>query len=93
MKISELLESKQPEFMRSGNMEPKSVSGKSRPGAVAELKQTLIKAKQDNKKMDYDSIDAMMQKICREYNLTGDKLHDDFVDDTGMIPDNWIKKQ
>jgi len=34
----------------------------------------------------------MMQAICGSHNLTGDKLHDDFVADTGLIPDNWIKK-
>jgi hypothetical protein len=93
MKISELLESKKPEFMQPGNMKPKSVSGKPKAGAVEQLKQVLLKAKADNKKLDYDGIDRMMQKICGEYNLTGDELHDKFVDNTGMIPDNWIKRQ
>jgi hypothetical protein len=82
-----------PDYMKSGNMQPKKVSGREKPGAVDKLKTQLLAAKGAGKKLDYDSIDAMMQRICGQHNLTGDKLHDDFVDETGMIPDNWIKKQ
>ena len=85
MKIQELLE--------ANKMKPVKVTGSERPGAVKELKSQLLKAKKAGEKLDYDSIDAMMQEICHEYHLTGDKLHDDFVEATGMIPDNWIVKQ
>jgi hypothetical protein len=77
----------------SGKMKPVKVTGREKPGAVDKLKTQLLAAKGAGKKLDYDSIDAMMQRICGQHNLTGDRLHDDFVDETGIIPDNWIKKQ
>jgi len=82
MKIRELVEA----------MKPEHVSGKEKPGAVDALEKRLLAAKKDGKKFNYDVIDQMMQKICREYNLTGDKLHNDFVKKHNLVPDNWIKK-
>lgn len=93
MKIRDIIVESKPAYMKPGNMKPKRVSGKEQSGSVKKLKKELLAAKKAGKKLDYDSIDAMMQRICRQHNLTGDKLHDDFVDETGMIPDNWIKKQ
>ena len=34
----------------------------------------------------------MMQRICHNYNLTGDKLHKDFVKKHNLVPDTWIEK-
>ena len=81
------------EIISEGTMKPTNVSGKEKPGSVEELKRVLVKAKKAGESLDYDSIDSMMQKICREYNLTGDELHDKFVAAVGEIPDDWIKKE
>jgi len=82
MKIRELVEA----------MKPEHVSGKEKPGAVDALEKRLLAAKKSGTKFNYDVIDQMMQKICREFNLTGDKLHNDFVKKHNLVPDNWIKK-
>ena len=82
MKIRDLIEAMKPEY----------VSGKEKPGAVNALEKRLLAAKKDGKKFNYDVIDQMMQKICREFNLTGDELHNDFVKKHNLVPDNWIKK-
>jgi len=41
----------------------------------------------------YDSIDKLMQKICKDADISGKKLHDMFVDKHNLTPDTWIKKQ
>jgi hypothetical protein len=41
----------------------------------------------------YDSIDKLMQKICKDADISGQKLHDMFVDKHNLTPDTWIKKQ
>lgn len=81
------------EGVAEGDMAPVHVSGKELPGAVERLERVLLNAKQQGKKLDYDHIDLIMQKICQKHNLTGDKLHDDFVSKHHRVPDNWIKKQ
>jgi hypothetical protein len=87
MKITEILEGKY-----SGSMAPLTASGKEKSGAVEALERALIKAKKAGTTLDYKNIDAMMQKICKAHNITGQKLHDDFVKANRLIPDNWIKK-
>jgi len=72
-------------------MKPEHALGKETPGAVEELEKRLLAAKSDGSKLDYDAIDRMMQNICSEFNLTGDKLHKDFVKKHNLVPDNWIK--
>ena len=89
----QLKEATKPEFMKTGNMKPFTTSGKEKPGAVEMLERALLKAKERGTKFDYNKIDKMMQVVCKEYNLTGDKLHKDFVKKHHMIPDNWVKKQ
>ena len=42
--------------------------------AVDELKEKLPSLK----KIDYDSIDELMQRISHKYKITGQKLHDMF---------------
>ncbi len=46
-----------------------------------------------NKKTDYDSIDEMMTKVAQEQSITPKKLHDEWVDEYGVTPDTWIKRQ
>ena len=82
MKIADLFEA----------MKPEHVSGKETPGAVEELEKRLLAAKKEGTKFTYDVIDRMMQNVCSEFNLTGQKLHDEFVAKHHMWPDNWIKK-
>jgi|APCry1669189883_1035261.scaffolds.fasta_scaffold01051_11 Zn-dependent peptidase ImmA (M78 family) len=77
----------------SGSMEPLTAKGKEKSGAVAALERALLKAKKAGTEMNYENIDAMMQKICKIHNITGQKLHDEFVKANRLIPDNWIKKQ
>jgi hypothetical protein len=78
---------------KEGKMRPTHVTGTEKPGSVGALEKALLKAKDRGIKLNYDKIDKMMQLICKEYNLTGDKLHNDFVKKHHTIPDNWIKKQ
>lgn len=61
--------------------------------AVDELKKGLLATKKRGVKMDYDGVAKVMEKIWNKYGMTGQKLHDIFVDKVGMIPDTWIKKQ
>jgi methylphosphotriester-DNA--protein-cysteine methyltransferase len=43
--------------------------------------------------LGYDAIDHMMTTIARKHDITPKKLHDLFVEKTGMIPDDWIKQK
>jgi len=54
-----------------------------------DLKELLLK----HKKTDYDSIDKMMKSVAKEHKITPKKLHDVWVDEYGVIPDTWIRKQ
>ena len=93
-KVSKQLnEEAKPKFMKPGNMKPFTASGKEVPGAVDMLERALLKAKERGTKLNYDNIDKMMQLVSKKHNLTGDKLHKDFVKKHHMIPDNWVKKQ
>ena len=86
-------EDKKPSFMKSGNMKPFTVTGKEKPKAVNTLEKLLMKAKERGITLNYHNIDQMMQAVCKKHNLTGDDLHNHFVDKHHMIPDKWIKKQ
>lgn len=86
-------EEKKPDFMKFGNMKPFAVSGTEIPGSVSTLEKLLLKAKEHGIKLNYDTIDKMMQLVCKKYNLTGDELHNQFVQKHHMIPDDWIVKQ
>jgi hypothetical protein len=77
----------------SGPMKPLTAKGKAKSGAVAALEHALLAARKKGTEMNYENIDSMMQKISKAYNITGQKLHDDFVKANKLIPDNWIKKQ
>jgi len=86
-------EEKKPEFMKAGNMKPFKVSGEEIPGAVHKLEKLLLKAKERDIELNYTNIDKMMQSVCKKHNLTGDELHNEFVEKHHMIPDDWIVKQ
>ena len=74
-------------------MKPEHATGKEKSGAVEVLEKRLLSAKKRGSKLDYDSIDEMMQRVCDDYNLTGDKLHNDFVKKHHLVPDKWIVTQ
>lgn len=54
---------------------------------VERLKKQLILLK----KPTYNSIDRLMRRICKLYDISPQKLHDDFKKSEKMIPDEWIK--
>ena len=62
--------------------------------AVPELKAALEKRKTELKNADakvaYDKIDKIMTRIAQTYNLSGQKLHDLWVERYGEIPDTWV---
>lgn len=86
-------EDSKPSFMKSGNMKPFSAPGKEVSGSVHALENALLKAKDKGIKLDYDTIDKIMQLVCKKHHLTGDELHDKFVEKHRMIPDKWIVNQ
>ena len=56
---------------------------------VEELEKGLTKLNSHS----YDSIDKLMQSISKNHGITGKKLHDDFKEKHGKIPDDWIKEK
>jgi hypothetical protein len=64
--------------------------------AVPELRAALLaqKSKLQNASDDevYDIIDTIMTRIAKSHGLSGQKLHDMWVDKYDQIPDTWIMK-
>ena len=65
--------------------------------AVAELKSALL-AKQDQLQSAtddqvYSIIDKIMTRIARSHSISGQKLHDMWVDKYKQIPDTWIMNE
>ena len=64
--------------------------------AVPELKSALTakKAILQNASEDdvYDIIDKIMSRIAKSHGISGQKLHDMWVDTYDQIPDTWIMK-
>lgn len=64
--------------------------------AVPELKaallrrKRLIKSKADDKDAVYDIINGLMTSVAKAHGISGQKLHDLWVDQYGEIPDTWI---
>ena len=56
---------------------------------VEELEKGLTKLTSHS----YDTIDKLMQSISKNHGITGKKLHDDFKEKHGKIPDDWIKEK
>ena len=56
--------------------------------AVEDLEDQL----KDLKDTSYDSIDKLMRRIMKKYDMTAKQLHNAFVDKNGKTPDDWIKE-
>jgi hypothetical protein len=55
--------------------------------AVKELENRLLKLNN----VSYDSIDSLMRKIMKSYDVTAKELHDAFKEKNEKTPDDWIK--
>jgi hypothetical protein len=66
-------------------------------GAVEELRAALEahkdKLQDASDDQVYDSIDKMMTRIAKSHSISGQKLHDMWVDKYQQIPDTWIMKE
>ena len=53
----------------------------------------LVIVLKDMEDISYESIDKVMRSISKKHDITPKKLHDDFVERFGVIPDgfasNW----
>jgi len=65
--------------------------------AVEELKAALIARKQRLQSATddqvYDSIDKIMTRIAKTHSISGQKLHDMWVDKYHEVPDTWIMSE
>jgi hypothetical protein len=65
--------------------------------AVEELKAALIARKQRLQSASddqvYDTIDKIMTRIAKTHSISGQKLHDMWVDKYKQIPDTWIMNE
>jgi vacuolar-type H+-ATPase subunit H len=57
--------------------------------AVLELKKKLLELDD----ISYDSIDSLMRKIMKSYNVTARELHNSFKNKYKKTPDDWIKEK
>jgi len=57
--------------------------------AVSELEKNLPKLR----KVSYSSIDSLMRRIMRKYDVTAKELHFSFKDKHHKTPDEWIKEK
>ena len=64
--------------------------------AVPELKAALLAKKEKlqsaTEDQVYDIIDTIMTRIAKSHGISGQKLHDMWVDEYDQIPDTWIMK-
>jgi hypothetical protein len=62
--------------------------------AVPELKSALEKRKAELQSASddqvYDKIDQLMTRIAKSHGMSGQKLHDMWVEKYGEVPDTWI---
>jgi Domain of unknown function (DUF6321) len=56
---------------------------------VKELENGLLKLS----KTDYNTIDRLMKRIGKKYNVDMKTLHNDFVNKHDQSPDSWIKRK
>ena len=65
--------------------------------AVEELKAALIARKQKLQSATddqvYDSIDKIMTRIAKTHSISGQKLHDMWVDKYHEVPDTWVMNE
>lgn len=57
--------------------------------AILELENRLFQLNN----LSYDSIDSLMRKIMKKYDVTAKELHFGFVKKNKQTPDNWIRTQ
>lgn len=88
-----------PEFFDADSINLKENMDHSKDGqAVPELKAALLSRKKkiqavgDDKDAVYDIIDVIMTRIAKAHGISGQKLHDLWVDKYKEIPDTWILK-
>jgi len=64
--------------------------------AVPELKAALLARKDKlqtaNEDQVYDIIDSIMTRIAKSHGISGQKLHDMWVNEYDQVPDTWIMK-
>jgi len=64
--------------------------------AVEELRAALVAKQKKIQSQDddevYDTIDSIMTRIAKSHSISGQKLHDMWVDKYKQIPDTWIMK-
>jgi len=64
--------------------------------AVPELKAALLARKEKLQAATddqvYDIIDSIMTRIAKSHGMSGQKLHDMWVDQYDQVPDTWIMK-
>ena len=53
----------------------------------------LANSLEDKKVTSYKAIDAIMQKIAKDHNITANELHDRWVKKYNKTPDDWIKEK
>lgn len=65
--------------------------------AVPQLKAALLARKEKLQSASddqvYDIIDKIMTRIAKAHSISGQKLHDMWVDEYDQIPDTWIMKE
>ena len=65
--------------------------------AVEELKAALVARKQRLQSASddqvYDTIDKIMTRIAKTHSISGQKLHDMWVERYKQVPDTWIMKE
>ena len=65
--------------------------------AVEELKAALVARKQRLQSASddqvYDSIDKIMTRIAKTHSISGQKLHDLWVDKYHEVPDTWVMNE
>jgi hypothetical protein len=87
-----------PQYFKSGAVELKENMDHSKDGqAVPELKAALLAHKEEITAADedgvYDIIDKLMTRIAKSHGISGQKLHDMWVDKYKQIPDTWIMNE
>jgi len=83
--------------MRAQEFMPENMNHSRDGRAVEELKAALL-AKRDQLQSTtddqvYDIIDKIMTRIARSHSISGQKLHDMWVDRYKQIPDTWIMNE
>jgi hypothetical protein len=65
--------------------------------SVPQLKTALLARKEKLQSATddqvYDIIDTIMTRIAKAHGISGQKLHDMWVEKYGQIPDTWIMKE